>query len=1022
MRKGFRFWLVWLGFWLLLWFGLGLRENGLQAQSYGRNKVQYETFDFKVMQTKHFDVYFYPEMRAAAEQAARMAERWYARFARVLNHELEGRQPLILYSSSPHFQQTAAIPGVIGEGVGGVTEMFKRRIVLPLGASLAASDHVIGHELVHAFQFDITSQGHSSYASAAPTALRLPLWLVEGMAEYLTIGPQDAHTAMWMRDAAYREKLPTIKKMSNPRYFPYRYGQSLWAYITGKYGDGAVARVIKAASRIGSYEAAIQRALGVSIEVLSQQWHQSIQAAYQPVLARTQLTDASSQALIPGSEENVLNVSPALSPDGSKIILLSTKDLFSIDMYLVDTRSGRFEKKLVSTAVDPHFESLQFIKSSGSWDSKSRRFVFGAIRKGQPVLTLFNMNLRRKVREVPFPELGEILSPTWSPDGRYIAFSAQVQGLSDLFIYDLIGNELRQLTNDAFADLQPAWSPDGRSIAFVTERFSSDLTLLSIGHMELATIDIATGEISRIPGFTGAKNINPQWAPDSHSLFFLSDQNGISNVYEVDLHTRKIMQVTDLFTGISGITEMSPAISIAKDSGHMAYSLYENGQYSIYTLGLDEIEAMKKPPVSPQGKNPSILPPRDEASGELHELIQNPLFGLPDETEYPVEDYQSKMKLDYITQPQLAIGTDRFGTTFGGGLALMFSDMLGYRNLSTVFQVNGRLIDSAFVLGFQNSRKRLNWGAALQRIPYIYGGFNAGEGEVLGQLAYMEQETIFRQIYYQLMGFAAYPFSQVKRFELSSGVRLIDYDSEVRMRAYSLIDGAPLLETVEKLESPDSLHMAFANASLIYDSAIYGATAPILGQSYILQVSPLTGSLSYVGVLADYRRYVMPVRPFSLAFRLLHYGRYGKGGEDPRLYPLFLGYENLVRGYNTNSFSMDEFPDNDFSRFDQLFGSKILIANVELRFPLFQVLGIGKGYYGILPIDFTTFFDAGLAWFDSGDDRAFFLGGERRPVASIGVGLRMNVFGYMIFGVAFVRPLDRPGRRPYLQFTLTPGF
>ena len=108
--------------------------------------------------------------------------------------------------------------------------------------------------------------------------------------------------------------------------------------------------------------------------------------------------------------------------------------------------------------------------------------------------------------------------------------------------------------------------------------------------------------------------------------------------------------------------------------------------------------------------------------------------------------------------------------------------------------------------------------------------------------------------------------------------------------------------------------------------------------------------------------------------------------------------------------------------FAQLFGSKILIANVELRFPLFQVLGIGKGYYGILPIDFTAFFDAGLAWFDEGDERAFFLGGNRKPVSSIGVGLRMNVFGYLIVGVSFVRPFDRPNRSPYFQFTLTPGF
>jgi hypothetical protein len=191
----------------LLVFFITLTPVLSNAQYFGRNKVQYEDFDFKILKTEHFDVYFYPEMYEAAEQAARMAERWYARLSRIFDHELNGRQPLILYAASPHFQQTTAISGVLGEGVGGVTESFKRRIVLPLGHSLAASDHVIGHELVHAFQYDITSQKHSSFGMAAPSIHRLPLWIIEGMAEYLAIGPVSSHTAMWMRDATHREKV-----------------------------------------------------------------------------------------------------------------------------------------------------------------------------------------------------------------------------------------------------------------------------------------------------------------------------------------------------------------------------------------------------------------------------------------------------------------------------------------------------------------------------------------------------------------------------------------------------------------------------------------------------------------------------------------------------------------------------------------------------------------------------------------------------------------------------------------------
>src|SRR3954466_16296595 len=199
------------------------------AQYFGRNKVQYKQLDFAVLKTEHFDIYYYPSERAGINIAARMAERWRARLGRALAHELRGRQPLVLYASHPDFEQTNAIQGELGEGTGGVTEPLRRRIVLPLGGPLADTDHVIGHELVHAFQFDITTKPNSQPGQNG--AERLPLWFIEGMAEYLSLGPVDPNTAMWLRDAARKEKLPSIDDLDNPKYFPYRWGQAFWAYV-----------------------------------------------------------------------------------------------------------------------------------------------------------------------------------------------------------------------------------------------------------------------------------------------------------------------------------------------------------------------------------------------------------------------------------------------------------------------------------------------------------------------------------------------------------------------------------------------------------------------------------------------------------------------------------------------------------------------------------------------------------------------------------------------------------------------
>ena len=1007
----------------LLVLGVGLFFSNSEAQYFGRNKVQYERFDFKVLSTKHFDLYFYPEEEEAAKMAARFVERWYARLSRVLNHDLKGRQPLILYSSSPHFQQTTAIPGVIGEGTGGVTEMYKRRVILPMGASLGESDQVIGHELVHAFQFDITSQGHSRYASAAPTALRLPLWFIEGLAEYLSIGAVDPNTAMWMRDVTRRDKLPSVKQLIDPnKYFPYRYGQSLWAYITGRWGDSAVERIMKGVSRTGDYEQVIKRVLGVDTKTLSKDWHDSLKKAYDPLIQKTTLIESSSRLLFKGTEKNMLNISPALSPDGKQIVFLSTKDLFSVDMFLADAGTGKIREKLITTAVDPHFESLQFIRSAGCWDVEGKRFVFAGVSKGQPVLSVLNVERGMIERERVFPEMGEILNPTWSPDGHFLAFSALVGGFTDLFIYDLEADTVKRMTDDPFAELYPTWSPDGRWIALSTDRFSTDLSILSIGDYELALLDPNTGDINKVPAFSNAKNISPQWSSDGKSLYFLSDQNGISNVYRIDLQSQKIFQVTNLYSGVSGITDLSPALSVAQKTGQMSYCVYEEGKYSIYSIDSPEKTIGQETLVQFGEIRPSILPPRTKPEGELLGLLKNPLFGLPEETDYEVKDYRPKLTLDYVSPPQLAIGVDRYGTYGGGGLALFFSDMLGYHNVAAMLQVSSRLKDSAALVGYQNSSYRLNWGIVAQRIPYVSAWYSQTVGNVFGELAIIEQEEVFRQINYQLSGFTFYPFSQVQRFELSAGYRFIDFDWEIRTRAYSYIDGREIIDEKEDLPTPDGLHLGFAAAALVYDSSFFGATSPILGQAYRLEVSPFLGSINYYTLLTDFRRYIMPVKPFTLAFRLLHYGRYGRDAEDIRLYPVFLGYESLVRGYNSGSFNFEEFGDGGFD-YSRLFGSKLLVANVELRFPLFQVLGIGKGYYGILPSDFIAFFDTGVAWSsDEKPDLFGFIEGSRKLLSSVGVGIRTNLFGYLILGVNYVRPLSRPDKGWYFHFTLTPGF
>jgi Tol biopolymer transport system component len=996
---------------------LSLAPPSARAQYFGQNKVQYKDFDFRVMKTRHFDIYYYPEEQKAVEDAARMAERWYSRLSRVLGHQFVRRQPIVLYASHTHFEQTNVLSGFIGEGTGGVTELMKRRVVLPLAGPIAETDHVLGHELVHAFQFDMTGGSGPLSSGNVPSAIQLPLWFIEGMAEYMSIGPVDPHTAMWMRDSIERNKMPRIDQLDNPEYFPYRYGQALWSYVAGRWGDEVVARALKASIRgTADAEKILEGITGVPSKELSKQWHEALLAQYRPLIEAKRPPTTYGPAVITEKNAGELNVAPSLSPDGNSLAFFSEKDLFSIDLYLADARTGQIRRKLVKTATDPHFQSLQFINSAGSWDASGRRFVFGAVESGKAALSMREAS-GGKVRDYRIPEVDEIFDPSFAPDGRRVVFSAQVGGLTDLFVYDLEARRLRRLTNDAYADLQPSWSPDGRSIVFATDRFSTNLETLRAGNYRLGLISPDGSDIRPLPSFEDVKNIDPNWSADGASIFFVSDRNGISNVYRLDIGTGQTSQVTDLLTGVSGITGLSPAISVGRD--RLVYSVYEKGQNRIYAI---EGARMAGTSLGDAGERAraATLPPRDRSGAEVLALNREPTFGLPATQRFETAEYKPKLSLDYVGQPTLTVGADPMGAFLGGGVSFLFSDILGNHTLGAVLQVNGRFEDFGGIVGYENRKHRWAWGLQIEQIPYVTGSFATGQDRTG---AIIERSELFRETDRALSSYIAYPFSRAQRFEVGAAFRNISFGREIETLAFDPFTGQLLAQDRQKLDAPSGITFADASAALVYDTALFGPTSPILGQRYRFEVQPTFGGIKYTGVLADYRRYLMPVRPITLAGRVLHYGRYGSGGEDDRITPLFIGYPTLMRGYDVNSFSAGECGNvpNQCPVFEQLVGSRIGVANLELRVPLLGLFN-RRNLYGPIPVELIGFSDWGVAW--TASEKARFLGGggTRSVVKSYGAGARINVLGFAVVEIDYVKPVDRPQKGWSWIFNFSPGF
>ncbi len=990
-----------------------------EAQYFGRNKVQYERFDFKVLATEHFDIYYYQEEEAAVKLAARMAERWYARLSQLLQHELRGRQPLILYAAHPHFQQTNTLSGEIGEGTGGVTESAKRRVILPFAGGMAETDHVLGHELVHAFQYDLAAQTDLNGRPVGPGLQALPLWFIEGMAEYLSLGPIDANTAMWVREAASRNAMPTIDKLDDPNFFPYRYGHAFWAYVAGRWGDRAVGDMLRATGPQGDIETAIAAILGTDDETLSKEWHEATRKSFAAVYETTKPANAFGRGVI--TRENgggEINLSPAVSPDGRRMVFLSERSLFSIDMYVADVATGKIGRRLVETTSDPHFESLQFLSSAGDWAPDNQRFVFAALSAGQPVLTIVDADRGRRLAEHEFKDLGEIYNPAWSPDGRRIAFSAMKGGVLDLYLFDLDSQQLQQLTNDPFADLDPEWTPDGKELVWVTDRFSSDLEALSFGNYRIGAMTLPDRRVRQYAGFNTGRNTNPEFAADG-TLFFIATPDGIPNVYRQS-GTGSASKVTNLVSGVSGITPLTPAISAASKATALVFTVFENDHYNIYATETTRPSIIGA--LGTETLSAATLPPATRPADTVARALQTPASGLPAPQSYEVSDYRPRLMLDAISQPSIGIGADRFGAYAAGGIAFLFSDMLGDHLVGAAVQSTSRIQETGAQAVYLNRKSRWNWGFVVEHLPYSTGGFAQGIAVVDGQQALVQQMFRLTQFNTGASLLTHYPFSRVQRVEFSAGARRIGFDAEVETQLFSPISGRLFDRQVEELPRPDALNLGEATAALVYDSSIFGATSPLVGSRYRLEYSQLGGSLTYGGLLADYRRYFMPLRPFTFAVRGLHYGRYGGDSEDERLPPLFIGYQGLVRGYDIGSFDAIECNSVDFTTcdaFDRLNGSRVAIASAEFRFPLLGLFS-RRSFYGPFPIELAFFGDAGVAW--TSDTKPSFAGGDRQWARSAGVAIRANVFGFAIAEFDYVRPFDRTRKGWIWQFGLTPGF
>jgi hypothetical protein len=769
-----------------------------------------------------------------------MAERSYRDLSVRFRQSISKPIPLILYSTHNYFQQTNTIPYLLPEGVGGFMEFLKGRVVVPFDGSYARLRHVIKHELVHVFtlaKVRTVLRDHGKFQYYLP-----PLWMVEGLAEYWSRG-WDAQAEMVLRDAVISGHLVSLDQMYriNGTFQMYKEGQSAVAFLAQEYGEDKIVRLFENWWKGKKLTQVLEATLGCSLEEVDREWRYSLKKRYYPLMKDYDMPrQVAEQLTFEGS-----NVKPAVRSVGAHaggpgIVFMSNRMGYEA-VYLLTSLEGDGEmQRLIRGERNPEFESLHLLRSKLD---VSRDDVLAFVSKSQEtdVLNLWDMETGRIVRKFQFPDLVSLSSPSWSPGGDRLVFSAaNRQGHVDLYLVDADRGDLQRLTADLYDDREPSWSPDGRQLVFSSDRSAQ-------GHQGYRNLYLYHLQDDRIEPLTeGSQNdYAPSWAPDGRRVAFSSDREGVFNIYIQDVGASRpqIHRVTNILTGA-----FDPIWT--KDGRTVVFSAYTAGHFQLFQMDLPD--SLESSALAEKPKETELWRPERLTAQE------SPALGM----------YRKKLSLDIA---QSAVSYDPvFGV--GGGFQVALTDMLGDHQY--YFLINNTASDrrdflSSFNFGFSyfNLSRRTNLGGGA--FHFVDDYFDDYYGW------YFERQ-------YGAFVTLSHPFSKFHRAELSTLVKNSDKENYDTGKNRSTVLSSSYL-------------------SLIKDTALWGPVGPVDGSRMKLSLGltwePYTGRVFNKAVMADLRHYFRISQRICHAVRLA--GRISQGVE-PQIY--YMGGSWDMRGYPRRHF------------------------------------------------------------------------------------------------------------------------
>ena len=953
---------------------------------FGKNIVQYDKINWNFIQTEHFDIYYYEPGELQINYVAHHAEEAYNKISELIGWDLNNRSAIIVYNSHNDFQQTNVIDSYMEEGIGGVTELMKNRMVIPFDGSNKDFIHVLYHELVHVF---INDGIYGGSLRNLINSVYIPLWMNEGLAEYLA-GTWDTKSDMWMRDLAINsDQMPPINMLNG--YLAYRGGQSVWKFITEKWGEESIAEIFYSIQSSKDINRGLKNAIGLDIEDLTKQWHKYLKKEYWPDVAnRDDIQDISRQITDHEKLYNSYNIGPSPSPDGTKIAMYSNKN-GELGIYIISMIDGRFLKRIIRGARTSEHEQLHILNPGISWSPNGEKIIFAAKSGDADALFIYDVKNDKQIKKIKFNDsnifLEGIRKPVWNPKNNLIAFVGNNGVSSDIYLYNLDLDSLINITNDWYSDLEVSWHPNGKDMLIISDRqdnleLNKQIDILNFKDHNINNFDIyklSYNEeyyLTRLT-YDESHEMYAKYSPSGDYIAYISDKSGVNNIYISEDDCNTSHPITNIITGITQLNWNS--------NNQIIFTGFYKSGYDIFALSnIDRLYYSKKTIPVANWKNKKEMNLLRKSNFNKRSLKQYTNFVFNednlqksdneinfdsamlknDQGYYYSNKYKTRFTLDYANASYIF---DSQEGAKGMGIFL-FSDILGDHRIRFGTELQIDLKESDYFLFYQYLKNRLNHNVAFYHQAYRLNDIDLIEPGLSNGFLDLTSEYITQTLNrnfgldYQL----SYPFSKYSRLE--GGV---NYDYFIRqiIKTDYWGDETSMNYESENLVKP---HMRY-----VFDNTRWFYTHPVSGSrlylNYEIAPSLKQNDYKFEMMTFDIRTYFEFSYKNKISFATRFYGGKSTGESNRRF---LLGGIPWLLSSDDNLINQDY--ENDMNRTQDFYfmnnyvfpirgyqiaakhGRNTLLMNYELRlpflmyyFPTIQFLGQIFGVF---------FVDMGVAW------------------------------------------------------------